>query len=1160
VTDEAAFTAALPLGPAQRTAYLRAACPDPAQRARVEALLAAHAEANSFLERPVPGRAEVGTNTRTFSPDAPDEGADENDPLVLLAPPGRPDSKGRIGHYEVLQVLGRGGFGAVYRAFDEMLHRVVAVKVLLRHIAATSPARKRFLREARTLAQVRHENVVQVYEVGEAPLPYLVMEFVPGETLQARLDRVGPVEPAEVVRIGREIAEGLAAAHAQGLIHRDIKPGNVLLESPQLRVKITDFGLARAADDASVSQSGVVAGTPMYMAPEQARGDHIDHRADLFSLGSVLYQMLSGRPPFRAANTLAVLKRVCDDAPRPIREIIPEAPKWLCDIVAKLHAKNPDDRFQTAREVADVLAACEERLKSNTDPRGFPQVTTPEQTETVAFAPPARKPKWRAAALALVAGAAALLVALWPAGTRLTVAGDGVGLILTDEVNGTVREVSAGDSQVPAGYYRVSPRCGTDRRIDTVLVTEGVLTREVGAADFQVKWNRGDRVTVTVRTAPRPVPAPVQPTLPASYTGVPPKAIRGNDTCIAYQYSPDGKWLVTRDYANNTIGAMRVWEVATGEVRATIPNSLGSGGAFSPDSKLLAHPEREGGRVHLVVRNVGTFDVVKRMDCAANNVEGIAFDRTGTVVAACVDYDVVLWTARTGAEVLRLASDFHGLLGLAFSPTADRLLLQEDRGSFQRDGRWDHDSRIHLYDTDPKSPTYKQRLRTWDAPNDGFAFGMIHFSPDGARALFCRGENGLTRVAVHDVKTGAKVREIVPQQTYTQITIGAISPDGKRVVLRHGPDGVHVSVWNLDTGARVSGFDLTGKAHRAFAVDPTFRTACIGFHTSSEAKFYDLATGKELVPGAAGVPPAPAIAPFDGTRAKAHQEQWARHLGAPVEFTNPLGMKFRLIPPGEFQMGSATDDAKAPPDEQPQHPVRLTRAFHLGTTEVTVRQFGAFVAATKYKTVAEGLGGAWGLRSAGGAEMKAGTNWQERAKNWTGKGDSDNAPVLAIAWADARAFCDWLGTRDGRRYRLPTEAEWEFACRAGTVGAYWFGSEMDERHAHFGPKRRQVAEVGTYPANPFGLFDTHGNASEWCADAPRSYAAATVTDPVGTGLRRVHRGGHLFSKADFGGARSADRAAEATDRPIAFVGFRVACAVADPPRSRNRLCAKPCGS
>ena len=143
-----------------------------------------------------------------------------------------------------------------------------------------------------------------------------------------------------------------------GLIHRDVKPSNILLESGADRVKITDFGLARAADDASLTQSGVIAGTPMYMAPEQAKGEVIDHRADLFSLGSVLYVMCSGRPPFRASTTLAVLKRVAEEAPRPIREIIPEVPDWLCAIVAKLHAKDPGERFASAKEVADVLTRC----------------------------------------------------------------------------------------------------------------------------------------------------------------------------------------------------------------------------------------------------------------------------------------------------------------------------------------------------------------------------------------------------------------------------------------------------------------------------------------------------------------------------------------------------------------------------------------------------------------------------------------------------------------------------------------------------------------------------------------------------------------------------------------------------------------------------------
>jgi serine/threonine protein kinase len=380
MSEETIFATALEKPQAERAAYLADACGnDEALRKRLEGLLAASEKVGNFMANPAvaPAVDPAATAALPASADrAPPplspagqrgEGPTSSDeePLTFLEPPVRPDSLGRLGHYEVLQILGRGGFGIVFRAFDEMLQRVVALKVMAPQLAATSPARKRFLREARSSAQVRHENVVHVYEVAEQPLPYLAMEFIPGETLQQRLDRVGPLDVPEVLRIGRQIAEGLAAAHATDLIHRDIKPGNLLLEGSQQKVKITDFGLARAADDASISQSGIIAGTPMYMAPEQAQGQTLDQRADLFSLGSVLYQMVAGRPPFRANSAVAVLKRVAEDQPRAIREIIPETPQWLCDIIAKLHAKNPDDRYQSAREVADVLADCEAQLKAN---------------------------------------------------------------------------------------------------------------------------------------------------------------------------------------------------------------------------------------------------------------------------------------------------------------------------------------------------------------------------------------------------------------------------------------------------------------------------------------------------------------------------------------------------------------------------------------------------------------------------------------------------------------------------------------------------------------------------------------------------------------------------------------------------------------------------
>lgn len=395
--------------PVARAKYLDASCAkNQAMLKRVEALLASHDGQSQFLNTPVveqlekivespipnrgrnrsgerlpqdedPNATEILSSRSNSDSESQDEQEDEI-PLGYLEPSSKPGSLGRLSHYEILEVVGRGAFGTVLRAFDERLQRVVAIKVLALELAATSPARKRFMREARASAAIRHENVVSVYAVEEKPLPYLVMEYIPGRTLQQRLKERGPLDVSTVLRLGRQIAEGLAAAHAQELIHRDIKPGNILLEtSVQDRVKITDFGLARAADDASLTQSGMIAGTPMYMAPEQALGHKLDQRADLFSFGSLLYQMISGRPPFRANSTLSVMKRVAEDTPRPIREIIPETPQWLCDIITKLHAKNPDDRYQTAREIANVLANCESQLETHSVVNDFSSIQKPKK-------------------------------------------------------------------------------------------------------------------------------------------------------------------------------------------------------------------------------------------------------------------------------------------------------------------------------------------------------------------------------------------------------------------------------------------------------------------------------------------------------------------------------------------------------------------------------------------------------------------------------------------------------------------------------------------------------------------------------------------------------------------------------------------------------------
>ncbi len=322
MTERELFVDALALDdPAARDAFLATACPDHAMRRRVQALLARHGQEDPRIDgRPpnlIAGLLDAESQTTELTTNAI-----TGLPAGLLAPSDQPGVLGRLGHYDILEVRGRGGFGIVLRAFDTTLQRVVALKMLDPVLAATSPPRQRFLREARAVAKVAHENVVRVHAVAEEPVPYLVMEYVDGPTLQEAIDKGGPLPAAEVVRLGREIALGLAAAHDQGLIHRDVKPANVLLAGGVERhARLTDFGLARSADDASLTQSGVIAGSPLYMAPEQVRGELLDARADLFALGSLLYTMAAGRPPFRAANTFAVLKRVAEDTPRPLRDV-----------------------------------------------------------------------------------------------------------------------------------------------------------------------------------------------------------------------------------------------------------------------------------------------------------------------------------------------------------------------------------------------------------------------------------------------------------------------------------------------------------------------------------------------------------------------------------------------------------------------------------------------------------------------------------------------------------------------------------------------------------------------------------------------------------------------------------------------------------------------
>jgi serine/threonine protein kinase len=356
------------------------------------------------------------------------------DPMAvkaLFAPPQAPGELGRLASYRVLRLLGTGGMGIVFRAEDTKLRRPVALKVMKPALAADAVHRQRFLREAQSAASLRHENIVTIYQVDEdRGVPFLAMELLEGESLETRMRWQPRLPVATAVAIALEVARGLDAAHRAGLIHRDIKPANIWLErrggaaparaagdttvvaapttpaAPDpafVRVKILDFGLARLNEtDGGLTSTGEVLGTPRYMAYEQAAGETVDQRADLFSLGCVLYRMCTGRLPFPGRNSLAVLSSMAADAPPAPSGLQTDIPASLNDLILKLLAKDPTKRPASAQHVISVLQS----LKTDSAPaKRAAQPPTPPP-------PPAGAGRWRRRIAAAAVAVCVLLGAI----------------------------------------------------------------------------------------------------------------------------------------------------------------------------------------------------------------------------------------------------------------------------------------------------------------------------------------------------------------------------------------------------------------------------------------------------------------------------------------------------------------------------------------------------------------------------------------------------------------------------------------------------------------------------------------------------------------------------------------------------------------------------
>jgi formylglycine-generating enzyme required for sulfatase activity/predicted Ser/Thr protein kinase len=1103
---------------------------------------------------------------------------------------------GTFGRYRILRSLGKGAMGTVYLAEDTQLRRQIALKTPQFAGDDQRELLERFYREARSAATLRHPCICPVYDVGDIDgKHYITMAYIEGRPLSYFVKPAVPQTASRILIVVGKIAQALQEAHDHGIVHRDLKPANVMIDRRGEPV-IMDFGLARQAqqpDDLHLTQTGVIMGSPAYMSPEQVEADpeKIGPAADQYSLGVILYELLTGRVPFRG-SLASVMGQIVSQPPTPPRELCPGLDPRIDAVCLRMLAKNPDDRFPSLSAVSQELAA----IVRNSPARS-------------AQMPPAKKRRlwWLMAAAAPLAALAAAIVILQLGKTTIEIDVNDPdvqvalrGPTVTITVPGPAREsfsVEPGENELTITHGDLKFKTASpfrlergDKEVVRIKLSGSTVAATLGDKELPVVPLASGAKPDQPPVAKQPAKQEVKPDAPPTAVAVasPPHTRRHRGVPVPGPFhlfllaSPFNAPIVKR--------AEEVWSRRL-DVPVERTNSIGMKLKLVPPGQFLMGPY-EGHFVRIThPYYVGVYSVTRGQFAqfvAATDFRTLAEEGNGAVVLDNGPQPTKWLPGHqsTWRDPGFKQEDDHPVVQIAWSDAVSfcEWLSKKENARYRlpTEAEWEYACRagtreryyngsdaeelVQIANVADASamkvfPHWKESVKSSDGyvytspvgrfrPNNFGLFDMLgnacqwcsdryeedYFKhsptddprgPEKGEAHVGRG-GGFTQVAgsryrYNGVETLRRpdwgFRVVCDVEGADQVPVPTEARPLHSAVQIHEATRDGRTPPALPEQANAKPNDATDSNKSAVKTDANKSVA------NTDSKISPAGQRPEVrAPAAAGEPAAetndltPLTFPFGAPLAQKAQFAWGRRLKLPVETSDSIRMKLVLIPPGEYGMGNFAG-----------HPVRITRPCYLGVDEVTRGQFAQFVRATGYHTVAEKMTGAIKLD-----DGKTGTKFFASGEaTWHDPGfaQEDDHPVVEVTWSDAGAFCLWLSRKEGQTYRLPTEAEWEYVCRAGTMTMFYNGNETQEvtkignvadatsskvfSHWTTAVKSSDgyvyTSPVGRFQPNNFGLYDTIGNVFEWCSDwhGDDYYEHSPVDDPRGpaSGDAHIWRGG-----------------------------------------------------